>query len=46
MSKQIEILDYINNKLENNSYVMYPGGDLNLRYENDKLFLSGEVIYL
>ena len=22
------------------------GGDLNLRFENDKLFLSGEVIYL
>jgi diaminopimelate epimerase len=37
---------YKTNKLENNSYVMYPGGDLNLRYENDKLFLSGEVIYL
>jgi len=25
---------------------MYPGGDLNLRFENDKLYLSGEVIYL
>ena len=37
---------YKTNKLENNSYVMYPGGDLNLRYENDKLILSGEVIYL
>lgn len=33
-------------KLDNNSYVMYPGGDLNLRFENEKLFLSGEVIYL
>ena len=33
-------------KLENNSYVMYPGGDLNLRFEDEKLFLSGEVIYL
>jgi len=25
---------------------MYPGGDLNLRFENDNLYLSGEVIYL
>ena len=33
-------------QIENNSYVMYPGGDLNLRFENEKLYLSGEVIYL
>ena len=37
---------YNTQKLENNSYVMYPGGDLNLRFEKDKLLLSGEVIYL
>ncbi len=42
------LFNYLNKtkKLENNSFVMYPGGDLNLRFENDKLFLSGEVIYL
>ena len=33
-------------QIESNSYVMYPGGDLNLRFENEKLYLSGEVIYL
>ena len=33
-------------QIENNSHVMYPGGDLNLRFENEKLYLSGEVIYL
>ena len=33
-------------QIDNNSYVMYPGGDLNLRFENDNLYLSGEVIYL
>ena len=37
---------YKTKKLENNSYVMYPGGDLNLKFENDNLILSGEVIYL
>ena len=42
------LFNYLNKtqKLDNNSFVMYPGGDLNLRFENDKLFLSGEVIYL
>ena len=42
------IFNYLSktDQIENNSYVMYPGGDLNLRFENDKLYLSGEVIYL
>ena len=42
------IFNYLNktDQIDNNSYVMYPGGDLNLRFENDNLYLSGEVIYL
>ena len=42
------MFNYLNktDKIDNNSYVMYPGGDLNLRFENDSLYLSGEVIYL
>ena len=42
------MFNYLNktDQIDNNSYVMYPGGDLNLRYENDNLYLSGEVIYL
>tara|TARA_B100001113_G_scaffold212527_1_gene174321 strand:+ start:729 stop:1463 length:735 start_codon:yes stop_codon:yes gene_type:complete len=42
------MFNYLNKteKIDNNSFVMYPGGDLNLRFENDKLYLSGEVIYL
>ena len=42
------MFNYLNktNQIDNNSYVMYPGGDLNLRFENDNLYLLGEVIYL
>ena len=42
------IFNYLNktDQIDNNSFVMYPGGDLNLRFENDNLYLSGEVIYL
>ena len=42
------MFNYLNKtgQIDNNSYVMYPGGDLNLRFENDNLYLSGEVIYL
>ena len=42
------VFNYLNktDQIDNNSYVMYPGGDLNLRFENDNLYLSGEVIYL
>ncbi len=42
------MFNYLNktDKIDNNSFVMYPGGDLNLRFENDSLYLSGEVIYL
>ncbi len=42
------MFNYLNktNQIDNNSYVMYPGGDLNIRFENDNLYLSGEVIYL
>ena len=42
------IFNYLSktDQIENNSYVMYPGGDLNLRFENERLYLSGEVIYL
>ena len=42
------MFNYLNktDQIDNNSYVMYPGGDLNLRFENDNLYLSGEVIYL
>ena len=34
------------NKISTNGYILYPGGELNLRYENEDLYLSGEVIYL
>ena len=37
---------YKSEKISNDSYVLYPGGDLNLKFENEKLILSGEVIYL
>ena len=42
------MFNYLNktDQIDNNSYVMYPGGDLNIRFENDNLYLSGEVIYL
>ena len=42
------MFNYLNKtgQIDNDSYVMYPGGDLNLRFENDNLYLSGEVIYL
>ena len=42
------MFNYLNktNQIDNNAYVMDPGGDLNLRFENEKLYLSGEVIYL
>ena len=42
------MFNYLNktDQIDNNSFVMYPGGDLNLRFENDKLYLTGEVIYL
>ena len=42
------MFNYLNktDKIDNNSFVMYPGGDLNLRFEKDSLYLSGEVIYL
>ena len=39
------IFNYLNktDRIDNNSYVMYPGGDLNLRFENNNLYLLGEV---
>jgi diaminopimelate epimerase len=37
---------YKSEKIANDSYVLYPGGDLKLKFENEKLILSGEVIYL
>ena len=37
---------YATEQVINNSFVMYPGGDLNLKFENDKLYLKGEVKYL
>ena len=42
------IFNYLNktDQIDNNSYVMYPGGDLNLRFENNNLYLLGEVRYL
>ena len=42
------MFNYLNKtgQIDNDSYVMYPGGDLNLRFENDNLYLSGEVTYL
>ena len=42
------IFNYLNktDRIDNNSYIMYPGGDLNLRFENNNLYLLGEVRYL
>jgi diaminopimelate epimerase len=37
---------YKTNKIENDSYVLFPGGDLNLKFLEERLILSGEVIYL
>ena len=34
------------NRIGTNGYILYPGGELNLRFENEDLYLSGEVIYL
>ena len=34
------------NKISTNRCILYPGGELNLRFENEDLYLSGEVIYL
>ena len=37
---------YKTKQIENDSYILFPGGDLNLKFLEDKLILSGEVIYL
>lgn len=37
---------YKTDQIKNDSYVLYPGGDLNLKFKNDNLLLSGDVIYL
>jgi diaminopimelate epimerase len=37
---------YKTKKILNNSYVLYPGGDLNLKFQDEVLYLSGDVIYL
>ena len=37
---------YKTEQIINDSYVLYPGGDLNLKFKNDNLLLSGDVIYL
>jgi len=37
---------YKSEKISNDSYVLYPGGDLNLKYQEENLILSGDVIYL
>lgn len=37
---------YKSKKIDNDSYVLYPGGDLNLKFREENLFLSGDVIYL
>ncbi len=34
------------NKISAKGYVIYPGGELYIRFENNDLYLSGEVIYL
>ena len=34
------------NKVDNDAIVLYPGGELELSYENEKLYLKGEVTYL
>ena len=42
------MFNYLNktDQINNKSFVIYPGGDLYLRFENNNLYLSGEVIYL
>ena len=34
------------NKVDDDAVVLYPGGELELSYQNQKLFLKGEVTYL
>ena len=34
------------NKVDDDAVVLYPGGELELSYEKDKLYLKGEVTYL
>ena len=34
------------NKVDDNAIVLYPGGDLELSFEKEKLYLKGEVTYL
>ena len=34
------------NKVDDDAIVLYPGGELELSYENEKLYLKGEVTYL
>ena len=34
------------NKVDDDAIVLYPGGELELSYENEKLYLIGEVTYL
>ena len=37
---------YKSDKISNDSYVLFPGGDLNLKFKEENLILSGDVIYL
>ena len=34
------------NKVDDDAVVLYPGGELELSYEKEKLYLKGEVTYL
>ena len=34
------------NKVDDDAIVLYPGGELELSYEKEKLYLKGEVTYL
>ena len=34
------------NKVDDNAVVLFPGGELELSYENENLYLKGEVTYL
>jgi len=34
------------NEIDDEAIVLYPGGELELSYEEDKLFLKGIVTYL
>ena len=34
------------NKVDDDAVVLYPGGELELSYQNQKLFLKGKVTYL